>query len=775
MRSGLWRQAWVPPRDLARWARHACVGAALVGCGLAAAQTPRDAAGRPAPTAVSLTVSGGVSLGAYEAGFLYYAASSTQGDRVMDLRLVTGASAGGLNALLAVLATCGVDATSPGQSLFWSTWIPVGFDRLFVPESTTALGVFSREWLARGAQDIEQAWNRGLPRSCDVVLGVSTTRMEPRVLQAAGGRLALPRLEEKFAIRIQGQGPGRPPRATNYTTPDAQRMELMLVTHADGTIGFPQLRDLLFASMAFPIAFPPQPLDTCVPGSTATAGVCLPSEAREDLFIDGGVFDNTPLRLAVGLARDGLRETPDGHLEWSTTPRSGTRRTPTNIAFAFIDPDATEYPVPPSTPTKAETASLPATLGELLAAFVDTARSKELALLLEEEPEISQRLALPRRHFPAASAPLFAFLGFFETEFRVFDFYLGMYDARRMLEDAFGADRGRYSHAHTSPKGGIGGWRPFACMRAVYDSTGDAERLCQGEDLADFRALLQVSLDQLYSACSAVGDKPQATTWRNAHCDRAIAGASPPHVPGVTPKRWPDWKRSEKETELDYTMRLLGAYGFHFRDLGVAPGRGDLAITHIRRTLGHALGKLADAQPGSDKATVRFAGKVAADSVTYEPQQVVIHVTMGPTQSEVGLSLGLSRLPLPMGLRLASAIDFRGLEDIFSAASSDRFGIEVVTGLEFQPQAEQSILAQSRLGLRGGWLFSSNDHYATQGCEERGARSVTACSRPVFQAFAGLTFLERFRVQVVGEWYPGSTSRKSLWAVAPGIGLELGL
>ncbi|MCE9669814.1 patatin-like phospholipase family protein [Myxococcus stipitatus] len=756
------------------WALHACVCTVLLGS-LRGEALPRAPQESPAPSSVSLTVSGGVSLGAYEAGFLYYAASSSQGARAVNLQLVTGASAGGLNALLAVLATCGVDSAVPGQSLFWSTWIPVGFDQLFVPASTTALGIFSREWLARGAGDIEKAWEHGLATSCDVVLGVSTTRMEPRVLHAAGGRLDLPRIEEKFAIRIQGQGLGRPPRATNYTTPDGPRMELMLVTDEHGHIAFSRLRDLLFASMAFPIAFPPQPLDTCVPGDTATANICLAKEARTDLFIDGGVFDNTPLRLAVGLARDGLRETSDGRLEWSASPRHETRSTPSTIAFAFIDPDATEYPVPPSAPARAQEDSLPATLSALLAAFVDTARSKELALLLEEEPEIARRLALPRRHFPAASAPLFAFLGFFETEFRVFDFYLGMYDARRMLEDAFGSDGSLFPRSHALPDDSIGGWRPFACMLAVYDSTPDAERACHGEDLRDFRALLQVSLDELYSACAAVGQREQPSPWRNAHCDRAMAGQPPPHVPGLSPRQWPEWKRSGKETELDYAMRLLGAYGFRFEDLGVPPGRGDLAITHIRRTLGRALNRLAEVQPGPAKATVRFAGKVAADSISYEPQQVVLHVTVGPTQSEVGLSLGLSRLALPMGLRLASAVDFRGLEDIFSAASSDRFGIEVVTGLEFQPQSEQSILAQSRLGVRGGWLFSSNDHYATQACEERGARSVTACSRPVLQAFVGLTFLERFRIQVVGEWYPGSTTRKSLWAVAPGIGLELGL
>nr|WP_205694621.1 hypothetical protein [Corallococcus coralloides] len=52
---------------------------------------------------------------------------------------------------------------------------------------------------------------------------------------------------------------------------------------------------------------------------------------------------------------------------------------------------------------------------------------------------------------------------------------------------------------------------------------------------------------------------------------------------------------------------------------------------------------------------------------------------------------------------------------------------------------------------------------------------MTACSRPVVQGLVGLTFLEFLRAQLVGEWYPGTGGRKTLWSVAPGIGLELGL
>ena len=55
----------------------------------------------------------------------------------------------------------------------------------------------------------------------------------------------------------------------------------------------------------------------------------------------------------------------------------------------------------------------------------------------DEDPVFFDRLVIPERHLPAASSPLGAFFGFFETGLREFDFALGMYDARRMAEESF--------------------------------------------------------------------------------------------------------------------------------------------------------------------------------------------------------------------------------------------------------------------------------------------------------------------------------------------------
>ncbi|RKH11794.1 patatin-like phospholipase family protein [Corallococcus sp. CA047B] len=749
--------------------RGATFAALLLIAGVARADAPEAPMIQPGlrASAYSLTVSGGVALGAYEAGFLAYAATTSRAAGVERMRLLTGASAGSLNVLLTVLAACGEEAPGPTRSLFWETWIPVGYGQLFVPEDVTPLGALSRTWLEAQALRIEASWNRGLSPACDVVLGVSATRVEPRLVYVAGGRLALPRMEEKFALRIQGRGPGRLPRVTNYTVSGSTRREPMLVTDAQGEVAFAQVRDLVLASMSFPVAFPPKALATCAAGATARPGVCLSTEAHVADYVDGGIFDNTPLRLAVGLARDGLKPSKEGGApRWRDAPEPDGQRSPTDVFFTFLDPDATEYPAAPRQREERTEPQLLTMLGGVVSAFIDTARSKELALLLEEEPEIAERLALPRRHFPAASAPLAAFFGFFETAFRSFDFYLGMYDARAMDQEAATAGLGRFE----PPEAEGADWTPLHCMRAVYDGLPGAEAACAGEALTDFRVLLQVSLDQLYVVCRDAGAASGPRGWRNPHCERAASGEAPPRVPGLSPKQWPDWRRGAQETELAQTLRLLGAYGFHFRDLGAPPGRDDIALLHIRQALGHAVQKLADAQPGDGARAVEFVGKLVADSVAYEPPRTSVHLVMGPALTELGVSLGTRAPAMPQGLRLSGALGLRGLQRVFSSAGGEPFALAAVVGPEFRPAALQASLAQGRLALRGGWQFSTRKPSAGEDCHSAG---VSACSRPVVQGLLGAAFLERLRVQVVGEWYPPWDGHRGLWSIAPGLGIEL--
>ena len=262
-------------------------------------------------TPVSLTISGGVSLGAFEAGYLYYTLAAQHANpgfaRVI---IATGASAGSVNALLSLGASCTGSSPDPRQSLFHQVWVPMGLGQLFRPEATSPVAAFSQASFQHVGAMVEEELARGLPEDCDVVLGIVTSRHSPRMLEAADGRLKVPVTEEHFVVRIRGRGEGRLPLITNYVDPDSLEDQAFLPEARDGSVPFAHLLDAVIASTSFPVAFPPRPVKHCVVRTRGkTAPFCPEASATTSLFVDGGVFDNSPLRLAAAYAAGGLSRT----------------------------------------------------------------------------------------------------------------------------------------------------------------------------------------------------------------------------------------------------------------------------------------------------------------------------------------------------------------------------------------------------------------------------------------------------------------------------------
>jgi predicted acylesterase/phospholipase RssA len=90
----------------------------------------------------SLVISGGVSLGAYEAGYNWAMIKmlneiKRSGKFVEpDLRSVAGASAGSINALLSAMYWCQKDSVplknSVDDNLFYETWVNLGIEDLVI-------------------------------------------------------------------------------------------------------------------------------------------------------------------------------------------------------------------------------------------------------------------------------------------------------------------------------------------------------------------------------------------------------------------------------------------------------------------------------------------------------------------------------------------------------------------------------------------------------------------------------------------------------------------
>jgi len=234
-----------------------------VAAALVLATSPLPALAAPLPA--SMTIAGGVSLGAYEAGLVYYTLEGLRANPgLTELKLATGASAGSVNGFMAVLQSCGAGVPDPRQSLFWKAWIPLGLADLTQPGKEVPTAAFSRAAFDKPLGLISTAWASGLRADCDVVFGLSVTRLQPRMVSLKGERLTLPRVEEHFVVRVQGRGPGKPPRLTNYADPAWEGEQALLVEDKNGEVPFPALVDALFASTAFPGAFPPQAIRHCV-------------------------------------------------------------------------------------------------------------------------------------------------------------------------------------------------------------------------------------------------------------------------------------------------------------------------------------------------------------------------------------------------------------------------------------------------------------------------------------------------------------------------------
>ena len=737
------------------------------------------------PVPLAMTVSGGVSLGAYEAGFLYYQMQMLrQFPQIAHLVGAAGASAGSLNALLAILSYCSEYAPPPHESLFWRVWVPLGMRELYAENEVTNLGFFSRRYLREVADHIGELWDRGLPRSCDMVWGVAVTRMFPRSVALARSRLELPRIEEKFALRIQGRGYGTPPLVRNYVDPHAGLEKTLLLEDERGEVGFREMRDLTFASCSFPLAFTPMALRYCVtaPNEHGPRPVCSERNAGLGLFVDGGVLDNSPLRLMARTVAAGLKTDDVRHAQWRDAPHDDAAGFPERARFMFVSPDAADYPLYDALGREANPNSALDEVKQLAATFISTARTKELYTLLEEHPELRDHIFLPRRHYPTASGLMSSFFGFFERDLRIFDFYLGMYDARRAFdEDMRPVIVERNGDEFVEPvypeEEGLGTpetaqqWLPLMCLRGIYDQQPALLSACQGESLQNFRILAQTSLLRIYDNCARLESKALTKT-RNLACLAGARGEQPPHVPGTSGVRWTDWRRGSGESELTYLLRLLAAQHFAFRDLGLGPKDSDKALAVIRRRLGEAGGRLAAKQPLGEQSLLQLGAEFAVDYSAYAPPARRIFGTVGRSL-EVGFNQTLAYHPgrLP-ALRLEGLI---WIDGAFTFLTSQRalLGLGPGLGLELIPSPRSARLTKWRFGLRTGFMFAEGDRFLARACPSDVHRNFGGCSRLRAELVGGLTAFEHLRLQLAVSWYPPVRAREPhLWAVGPGVGLQ---
>lgn len=451
---------------------------------------------------VTMTISGGISLGAYEAGYnwafvrkLRVDEPLTAGQTPRRLAAVSGASAGAINTLLTAIAWCmddnavavakqkGDGATAaqlekilaaelaPEGNLFWRTWVPIGFDRLFPgrrscgeyrdaikdarvcdddagPVYAADDGLFTRKAFHAIQSDIQQyVSNVSLFRDCALPIGLPVTRAVPE----SAGVDGLETPVDRFAVALMAK------RAEKGPTRDILGLEfqqhatecsyvgpyLHPVTDAGGRVAFGDVVSLVEASSAFPIAFGPKKLRYL--GDVESDGHRGQSKSHrdqviEDQFIDGGVFDNIPLALALSLVA------PD---DGNTSPRvAGSPATrcpapPKSVELVAIDPGRRRHAIAPDLKLGGMPRRGLASIPSLAQSFVSVSRKYELQALAryilmegkgrngndQDDADAARRVRVSTRYYPLFGELLGGFGAFFSEQFRKHDYYVGIYDA----------------------------------------------------------------------------------------------------------------------------------------------------------------------------------------------------------------------------------------------------------------------------------------------------------------------------------------------------------
>jgi predicted acylesterase/phospholipase RssA len=719
-------------------------------------------------------VSGGVSLGSFEAGYLYYLFETLKlNPGLAEPRIFTGASAGSANALLSLMASCSSPNPRPDQSLFYKTWIPVGLQQLYSPQQVTRRALLSQRPLREALDAIGKVWDQGLPTSCDATLGMSTTRVTATRVDLIKDRVSLARTEAKFVIHVRGRGPGKPPLTTNYVGEHELLQRPLLPVEAEGNIAFPSVKQVVLASGAFPLAFEPVPIPHCIARPMENGLSCTPDRATFSLFVDGGVFDNQPLRLAVQLAQQGLIGSGAAR-RFRDLPSAADPKLRDDVLFVYVDPAVEVLPSVDDADKTSEDSTF-SYLFKLFQQMVDSSRSKELQVLLEDDPDVTRQITATHSYFMPLSEPLYSFMGFFETDFRIHDFYLGMHSAHRWFAEAMATKRAEV-HPHYPEDVYRDGdaalttsWAPYRCMRAIFDDVGTVAD-CK-DVTTSLRAGIQTSLDRIYARCSELKQRADATgsTLRptsHEHCRRAFLGEHPPHLPGMRDDGGFGFEKDE--TPLDHELRRLAAHGFHFRDMNIPPQHVSEAKRYIAQRIGAMVRSLASQQErGVYRVVLPVMGRMIAQSMAYVPPYAAWHVLLG--QGLEGGFSGTLSASKAKWLRGALSVELDGLLKLVSTLESSALRLTPMAGLEVELLPLSSYRYQTRLGARAGFAFSTNDHFLALPCSDG-----ESCSRARIEGYAALVAYQLLRLQLGFAGYPPMRNRGLSWdySIQPRIGVE---
>ncbi len=407
----------------------------------------------------SLTISGGASLGVYEAGLNWVAVETLRQRNLQAadhyrLQSVTGSSAGAINALMSAMRYCMApghdDEWQAGNNLFYRTWnqsldhflsgreedydqmkledLPGGADVL-----TDSL--FARKPFNRTVRQLKDYATQPLYRAgCRLQIGMVLTRTTPLNIRVPVAPREQNVQMQRFIVPVELSVEDGRLQLRNSRLPVTRErdFEYLLLPEDDaGLLSMEQVIRVAMASSAFPVAFGRVHLHYCFSQRYArdggSNGRCPPGyRQQEGFFIDGGVYDNIPLGTAVDLSlQPGEREEHDRGNYLFIDPH----QTRTAASGSLLNP---QLNMPGQASADSGGYTLTAQLKALMPVFYGLRKQELNRTLLNKFNTHAngdgRRLLVSLRYPPLTGYYLHYFGAFADRDFRAYDYAAGIYD-----------------------------------------------------------------------------------------------------------------------------------------------------------------------------------------------------------------------------------------------------------------------------------------------------------------------------------------------------------
>ena len=302
------------------------------------------------------------------------------------------------------------------------------------PDDASDNGVFIRDYYrGKHFKDLDRELDSVPHRSCRVPVGITVTRLRPEPFQDDDASGLRPVIQRSAAVVVVQVDSARGNQVVFLQPSPEVRAErslgavIALGSARRDTVDRLAVYRLIEASSAFPLAFGPRTLryyparmlqgDGSCPRTAD--GACRPPDSAS--FVDGGVFDNNPLDLAVTL---------------DEKERRG-RKPPASVIY--IDPDSRRDSsgAKEIVPTRPTSEGGMGAVVQLFRGAIPSARQYELFAFARAQSKIDSAeradILITDRYHPVVGTHLNAFAAFFGRPFREHDFYVGVYDAANLI------------------------------------------------------------------------------------------------------------------------------------------------------------------------------------------------------------------------------------------------------------------------------------------------------------------------------------------------------